>query len=660
MDEPTNETQETKSGARNSVDDRKRIRDIRAKVREIHDITVQLEPKDSDEPNPIEELLGKSVDGVLVNFGSEIKLLGETPEGARIGGYLVRFSTAEDPDLTGDYFTKDTDFGFDPEDRPSVPIYFNHGQPIKTRENGEILITRRIGKGQLQLDDVGVLIDAIIYNRDEYERAISEQAKSLGWSSGALGHLVEREWGHDYHDPRRIKRWPIGEGSLTPTPAEPRNSAIPLKSLLPQAAAQVGETTPTATDEAASDPTISTVTPSTGVKTMEITPEVQELLDAAAKKGAEEAIKGLPTNGTGGVAVVADEADRALKGNPFKSFGEQLKAVVDAAQDGATPDKRLLALKQLGMNEGIPSEGGFLVQKDFTSELLKRTYELGVLASRIRRIPISANANGLKMNAVAESSRVRGSRWGGVRAYWLGEAGTKLPSAPAFRQMALDLKKLIGLCYSTDELLQDTSALESIMMQAFSEEFAYEIDDAIYRGVGAGLPLGILNSPALVTVAAEPAQPIDTVVHENVVNMWSRMWGRSRANAIWVYNQDIEPQLYTMGLAVGGGGTPSFMPPGGLSGAPYATLFGRPAIPLEQASTLGDVGDIALLDLSQYIGIDKGGMQTASSIHVQFLTDQTAFRFVYRFDGQPAWVAPLTPATGSANTLSPFVVLAAR
>ena len=36
----------------------------------------------------------------------------------------------------------------------------------------------------------------------------------------------------------------------------------------------------------------------------------------------------------------------------------------------------------------------------------------------------------------------------------LEEGGTKTPSKPTFRQITLDLKKLIGLVYATDELLQ--------------------------------------------------------------------------------------------------------------------------------------------------------------------------------------------------------------
>ena len=77
----------------------------------------------------------------------------------------------------------------------------------------------------------------------------------------------------------------------------------------------------------------------------------------------------------------------------FKSFGEQMRAVWLAEAPGAVIDPRLLTKETSGLSEASPSDGGFLVQTDFSAELMKRTYETGVLASRCRRIPISANAN---------------------------------------------------------------------------------------------------------------------------------------------------------------------------------------------------------------------------------------------------------------------------
>jgi HK97 family phage major capsid protein len=114
-----------------------------------------------------------------------------------------------------------------------------------------------------------------------------------------------------------------------------------------------------------------------------------------------------------------------------------------------------------------------------------------------------------------------------------------------------------------------------------------------------------------------------------------------------------------MNLGVGTGGALTFMPPGGLSGQMYGTLFGRPVIEIEQCPTLGTVGDILLISFREYQMIEKGGVQSASSIHVRFVYDETCFRFVWRLDGEGKWSSALTPNNGT-NTVSPFVALATR
>ncbi len=338
----------------------------------------------------------------------------------------------------------------------------------------------------------------------------------------------------------------------------------------------------------------------------------------------------------------------------FATFGEQLLAAYRAAAPGGKVDERLTTRAASGLNESTPSDGGFLVQQDFVTELLKRTYETGILASRAKKIPISTNTNGMKINAVDEDSRANGSRWGGVQTYWEGEADELTGSKPKFRQLELSLKKLTGLCYATDELLQDAAALEAVIRQAFAEEFGFKIDDAILDGSGEGEPLGILNSGAIVKVEKEKDQT-DTITVENLIKMWNRLWARSRGNAVWYINQELEPYLYTLKL----GDKPVYIPAGGLSEKPYGTLFGRPVIPLEQCNAAGEVGDIILADIGQYLLIDKGGIKSASSIHVRFLYDENVFRFIYRVDGKPIWNKPLSPYKGSAS-VSPFVTLAKR
>jgi HK97 family phage major capsid protein len=353
--------------------------------------------------------------------------------------------------------------------------------------------------------------------------------------------------------------------------------------------------------------------------------------------------------------LAAEEA-RAAKPKKKEETADERRTTPLGEDILAIFEKRVIT----GMSELVPADGGFFVNTDQAAGLAKTTFEQTSLASKCRNIPISANSNSVTMNAVAETSRVTGNRWGGVIARWLEEAGLKEAAAPKFRQITLKLKKLAALCYLTDELLQDASALQAIVTQAFTEEFAWLLDDAVLNGVGGGQPIGIMGHASLVTVAAQPGQLANTIVYENIVDMFSRLIASSMPRSEWYINQDILPQLYTMALAVGFGGVPVYLPAGGASVSPYGTLMGRPVNAIEQAATLGTTGDIAFLDLSQYQLAQKAGIDQASSIHVRFLNDETVLRFVMRVDGQPLWNTVMTPATGSANTLSPFVVMATR
>lgn len=357
----------------------------------------------------------------------------------------------------------------------------------------------------------------------------------------------------------------------------------------------------------------------------------------------------------------SDEPDK------FRSFGEYLQAVAAASmprggqlgefQCGVYDRRLSLGDRELrsptGLAESTPSLGGFMVQTDYANELFQKAHQSSSVWQKCRNIPISARSNGLKIPGIDETSRADGSRWGGIRAYWLEEAGSKTASKPAFMLIELSLKKLIGLAYATDELLEDASALEQVVRMGFEEEFAFKLDDAVIRGTGAGQPLGVLNGPSLVSVTRASSS---TLCDTDVLGVYARMFPSSLPRAEWYTNVDCLPNLMSM-TSNDAGYENIWLPGGQIANAPYDTLMGKRVNYIESASTEGTVGDLMFLDLSQYITITKGGMQSAQSIHVNFTTDETAFRFVLRVDGQPLWNSALTPYKGS-DTQSPFVTVA--
>jgi len=351
---------------------------------------------------------------------------------------------------------------------------------------------------------------------------------------------------------------------------------------------------------------------------------------------------------------------------PFRNFGEYLQAVAAASTPPGdrygrfrtgTVDPALMPLQAgpSGMSVGTPSDGGFLVQKMHTDVLLKKAREASMLLPLVTTIPIGEGADGVEAPYIDETSRATGSRWGGVQVYRRAEADTVTATKPKIGKWSLDLEDMMALAYATERSLRDASSLGALLEDAFQSEFAFKIDDEIFRGSGVGQCLGILNSSALVTQAAEGGQAADTVVAANVQKMFARVPAKWLSSSVWLMNQEIWPQLFAMNQA----NMPIFLAGGSLANAPLGTLLGRPIVAIEQASAIGDVGDIVFASMGRYVVIEKDGIVAADSIHVRFIQNERTFRWTWRNNGQPKEKSTITPYKG-ANTLGPFVALAAR
>lgn len=372
-------------------------------------------------------------------------------------------------------------------------------------------------------------------------------------------------------------------------------------------------------------------------------------------------------------SMTADPQARGgeIREEPKVSFGEYLQAVAKVGSPDHVRTMDLATAKNIlapraaasGLNESVPSEGGFLVGTQTSAMLVERAYDEGKLVRMCEHIPISGPFNGLEFAYVDETSRANGSRQGGVRVYRTSEAPASLNDAnPKFGKASLKLENLTGLCYVTEEELQDAATLQALVVRLFGREFGFKMDDELINGTGAGQMLGILNAGCLVSQAKETGQSAATINFDNIVNMYARLWaGSSLSSTRWVMNRSCFPQLMKMNVAAGTAGYPVFIPGNSAAGTPYGSLLGIPIEFAEQSAALGTVGDIMLVDLGQYRIIEKGGLQADSSIHVKFdTTGETAFRFRMRNNGQPLWKSYLTPYKDTSKTVSPFVALATR
>lgn len=381
----------------------------------------------------------------------------------------------------------------------------------------------------------------------------------------------------------------------------------------------------------------------------------QQIVDVEAAQAQAAATTNKPINEPI-YAQPADHTQKKWKGG----IGEFFKAVAKASEPGAIQrglfDNRLMLQNSAsGSNENIASEGGFMLEGDFIQELTDAMGAQVQVKNRIRMVPLTS-AKRLSIPGPDESSRAKGGHWGGVQVYHAVEAGTVDISKMKFKKFELELEKMMALAPVTDEEMEDISVLGNVIKTAYADEMSFQIDDDIINGSGIGMALGVLNSPALVTVDKESGQGSQTIVPANINKMWVRMPARYKKNAVWFINQEVDTALTEMAFNVGTGGT---IHPLALEYLQKGTLKGAPVIPIEQCSALGTAGDIILCDPTQYIGIDKNSPTSDVSIHVRFLFDEQIFRFIYRFNGAPYRSKPITPYKGN-STLSPFVTLGSR
>lgn len=360
--------------------------------------------------------------------------------------------------------------------------------------------------------------------------------------------------------------------------------------------------------------------------------------------------------------VLRTQEERARWG--FRDFGEFCSSVRGAVAAPSNMDPRLIsnaAATTYGA-EGVGADGGFAVPPEWRDQIMKQVDAEDSLLSQTDKQPVTGNTITFPVDET--------SAWqttGGILAFWDGEAQAMTQSKPALKDLTVKLHRLTALVPVTDELLEDTAALGSYVAGKAGEKIDFKVNDAIVNGTGAGMPLGIMSAPALVTVTKETSQTTATFHADNAAKMMARLPAKSFARSVWLINQDVLPFILKLGFAIvkadgtAAGAGPMYLPPNGLANSsPYGSLLGRPIVVTEACATVGTAGDVILADLSKYLAVVKsGGVRALTSIHLWFDQNLTAFKFILRMNGQP-WLSAAIARKSGSNTLSHFVVTQTR
>lgn len=353
---------------------------------------------------------------------------------------------------------------------------------------------------------------------------------------------------------------------------------------------------------------------------------------------------------------VRDNAENDPK-RGFKDHKDFLKAVMAAGQGGRV-DARLKPLAAVGSDEqGEYSgpHGGFLVPHGVAPGILSVQPQDDVLTPLFT--PVEMTTPTVSFNARVDKNHAT-SVSGGFVVTRRPETVEVSGSRQKYEQVTLTANEEFGLAFATQRLLTDSpSSFVAIIQAGFRDEFVANAMKEYIGGTGVGERQGALNADCKVSVAKEAGQSAATIVKENIDNMAARCWRYQRA--VWLANQTARPQLKSLVQVVGTGGNsvPYFVTDGAPAGFD-GMLDGRPLLFTEFAETLGTEGDLILIVPSEYLAGTYQSEQFAESMHVRFVSAESAFRFYRRNDGQWWWSTPLTPRKGV--TLAPVVTLATR
>ena len=319
-------------------------------------------------------------------------------------------------------------------------------------------------------------------------------------------------------------------------------------------------------------------------------------------------------------------------------------------------------LARMAMETGSGTGGGYAIPSHLGFGLFDQMYASGLVWPLCKLVPLTGSSIsiwGFNANTAASNTL-----YGAVSIFWKGEGATASPQNPKLRQVNLRANKIFLLTQTTSELLQDAgTGFETELGTALKNAGSWALDEAVINGTGAGMPLGLLNSPCKIAVPKVTSQTADTINSTNIFAMWSRLHPLCSRNAVWLANPNCLPALFSMVVGGTSSDVPVFLPMGqspysALAGSPAMTLLGRPLILTDHCKTLGDEGDIILFDPTQYaLGMRKDfGIE--SSIHANFSSDIVDWRMICRVGGECLWDQVYTPARGA--TLSCIVTLAER
>jgi HK97 family phage major capsid protein len=274
---------------------------------------------------------------------------------------------------------------------------------------------------------------------------------------------------------------------------------------------------------------------------------------------------------------------------------------------------------------------GFLVPEEFEASVIQYREPNNIVWPRATIVPMNTDTK--KHPKLAQVSVGTVNHFGGVVFNWTEETGTKIETEPKWEQVVLQAKELSAYTQISDTLLADSPInLINFMTDLFRRAWMWTTDKVYIDGDAAGKPLGVIEDPAIITVARQTA---GAVVLTDISNMYEQHPVHFMNGAVWFMSKQIEARLLNERSTTNDLLLRNML---SVKDGRISTLKGHPiALSDNKTPTLGTKGDVILGNWREgyYIG-RRQGLKLNRSEHVAFLQNMLTLRATGRVAGVPA------------------------
>lgn len=298
------------------------------------------------------------------------------------------------------------------------------------------------------------------------------------------------------------------------------------------------------------------------------------------------------------------------------------------------------------LNGATGAAGGYLIPARLLDGLDRRLAEQSLFLRLAQVLPMPTTVAGYwALDLSAAHATGESPLFPGLTLSWTAEGAALPASSPQLTGGQLIARTLTCLVSVSSQVVQGGEDVESYVRDRMAAALAWGIDRACLVGTGAAAPLGILQSPALITVTRASA---GEVLASDIAKMAASLLPASYPTAVWLMHPTVARYVASL---------PTYHLSGDReSERLIGYLLGRPCYVVEHLPAVDSAGCILLADMRMYVVGQRSPVTIDVAPRAVSGADVYLYRAIWMGDGQPIARGRATLADG-VTVSSPYVTL---